>query len=65
MLTNQSLQCVAEAIRDNYNISLDSAEAIVESSFVSKLYDKCRDVIEHYDDEYWADEIMSSYNVNA
>ena len=46
---NDSLQYIADALSENYNIDQQKAEEIVASSFVARCYVKCCDVIEHYD----------------
>lgn len=64
-MSNLTLQFIANTIHKDYHVSQSEAEDIVANSFVAELYDECWDFIEHYSIKYWADEIMSSYNVNA
>jgi hypothetical protein len=58
-LNNKTLQFVAEAIRDNYEYSLDDSIEIVTNSFLPELLEELPDYVTHYDAEYWASEIMS------
>lgn len=59
-MSNLTLLYIAEALSENYNVEPEKAKEIVASSFVAKCYDKCQEVIEHYDADYWAKEIMEA-----
>lgn len=58
-MNNKTLQFVAEAIRDNYDYSLEDAIGIVTNSFFPEILKEMPDYVQHYDAEYWAAEIMS------
>ena len=58
-MNNKTLQFVAEAIRDNYDYSLEDAIKIVTNSFFPEILKEMPDYVQHYDAEYWASEIMS------
>ena len=63
-MSNKLFQYVAEEIRDKYNLTLAEAKQIVLDSFLPELYNECTDFVEHYDAEYWADEIMDSISMH-
>lgn len=58
-MNNKTLQFVAEAIRDNYDYSLEDAIKIVTNSFFPEILKEIPDYVQHYDAEYWAAEIMN------
>lgn len=58
-MDNKTLQCIAEAISDNYNCSIADATEIVTDSFLPELLEELPDYVTHYNAEYWAKEIMS------
>lgn len=58
-MNNKTLQYIAEAIRDNYEYSLDDSIEIVTNSFLPELLEEMPDYVTHYDADYWANEIMS------
>lgn len=58
-MNNKTLQFVAEAIRDNYDYSLEDAIKIVTNSFFPEILKGMPDYVQHYDAEYWASEIMN------
>lgn len=62
-MNNKLFQYVAEAIRDKYNLTLIEAKQIVLNSFFPELYNESTDFVEHYDAEYWADEIMDGITI--
>lgn len=57
---NTTLRYIADALSENYDVDLQKARDIVATSFVAECYydDDCRELIEHYDADYWAKEIM-------
>ena len=56
----KTLLYVAEAISEKYNIDLTRAAEIVENSFFPEMFDKIPEYVQHYDAEYWANEIMEN-----
>lgn len=58
-MNNKTLQFIAEAIRDNYEYSLEDSIKIVTNSFLPELLEEMSDYVTHYNAEYWAKEIMS------
>ena len=58
-MDNKTLHFVAEAISDNYECSLTEAIKIVTNSFLPDALKEMPEYIQHYDAEYWANEIMS------
>ena len=54
----KTLQFIAEEISCKYNINYSEAQKIVAYSFLPKILKEMPDYVQHYDAEYWADEIM-------
>ena len=54
----KTLQFIAEEISYKYNINFFEAQKIVAYSFLPKILKEMPDYVQHYDAEYWADEIM-------
>lgn len=55
---NRTLQFVVEEISENYNFDISESESIVSNSFFPKILEEMPDYVQHYNAEYWADEIM-------
>ena len=56
---NTTLRYIADALSENYDVDLQKARDIVATSFVAEsYYTDCRELVEHYDADYWAKEIM-------
>lgn len=58
MKVNKIIQLVVESISENYDINIERAESIVVNSFFPKIFEQMPEYVQHYDAEYWADEIM-------
>lgn len=56
---NETLQCIAETLSEIYCIDINDSIQIVNNSFVAKAIKHHSDFIEHYNAEYWAEQIMS------
>ncbi len=56
----KTLLYVAEAVSEKYNIDINRAAEIVKNSFFPEMLDKIPEYVQHYDAEYWADEIMEN-----
>lgn len=59
-MINKTLFYVSEAISENYDIDIERAESIVANSFFPEILDQMPNYVQHYDAEYWAEEIMSN-----
>ena len=55
---NKTLQFVAEEISENYNLDISEARSIVSNSFFPKILEEMFDYVQHYNADYWAEEIM-------
>lgn len=55
---NKTLQFVVEEISEKYNINISESMCIVINSFFPKILEQMPDYIQHYNAEYWAEEIM-------
>lgn len=62
-MNEKKINYIAEAIQNNYDINIDDAIEIVSNSFIIDFAQKYPDYVNHYDAEYWANEIMEAQNV--
>ena len=58
---NKTLYYVALAINETYKVPIDKAINIINNSFLPEILKEMPDYVQHYDAEYWAEEIMKDF----
>lgn len=62
-MMSKTMMYVIETVSELYDIGMEKAKEIVVSSFFPKILEKMPNYVQHYDAEYWANEIMSDIMV--
>ena len=57
-MMDKTTEFIIEAVSKIGNMSFDDAKTLVESSWFPEVYDKCKDHVQHYNAEYWAECIL-------
>lgn len=58
-MMSKTMMYVIETVSELYDIEMKKAEDIVTNSFFPEILEEMPDYVQHYDAEYWANEIMS------
>lgn len=57
-MMNETLLYIAEAISEDYCMDIEQAINIVNNSFFPEALKRHPEFVEHYDADYWIQEIM-------